>query len=63
MAQPLRSNKEEEEKQHEADLSLQITQNGFIGMKKKLDLSSLNGNACWDVGASVEWWQCGNTVI
>lgn len=36
------------------------TQNGLIGMKKKLDLSSLNGDTRRDVSAPTEWELSGN---
>lgn len=63
MTQQVGSKKDERKRSMKQTEPPNNTQNGFIGIKKKLDLSSLNGDTRCDVRAPTEWERTGNVVI
>lgn len=63
MTQQLGSKKDERKHSMKPTEPQNNTQNGFIGIKKKLDLSSLNGDTRCDVSTPTEWELSSNVVI
>lgn len=63
MTQQLGSKKDERKHSRKQAEPQNNTQNGFIGIKKKLDLSFLNGVTYCDVSTPTEWELRGDAVI
>lgn len=63
MTQQVGSKKDERKRSTEQTEPQNNTQNRFIGIKKKLDLRSLNGDTRCEARAPTEWERTGNMVI